>query len=313
MDALSGLLDGPRARTPFLLRVVMESPWAIEVRDEAPLTVVVMVAGHADISYADGTRLHARAGDIVILRGPDPYVFADTAGAALTAVIHPDGVCRSEIGATLPDHMSLGVRTWGNATPGTDGSAVMVIGTYVSAGEVSSRLLDALDRTVVIAGAHNPLAGVLETEMLRDAPGHETVVNRLLDLILITSLREWFERPDAVAPRWYSAQSDPIVGQALRLIHHNVAHPWSVAGLAAAVGVSRAGFARRFTDLVGDPPMTYVTQWRLSVAADLLADPSRTLDSVAREVGYGSAFAVSAAFKRARGVSPREFRRSRIG
>lgn len=310
MDILSGLLDGPRAHTPFLLRVVMESPWAIEVRDEAPLTVVVMVAGHVDITYTDGAFLHAGPGDVVILRGPDPYVFADTAGTDLTAVIHPDGVCRSEVGATLPDHMSLGVRTWGNATPGTNGSVVMLIGTYVSAGEVSSRLLDALDRTILVTGAHNPLAGLLDAEMLRDAPGHETVVNRLLDLILITSLREWFDRPGAAAPRWYTAQSDAVVGQALRLIHHNAAHPWSVDGLAAAVGISRAGFSRRFTDLVGDPPMTYVTQWRLSVAADLLADPVRTLDSVAREVGYGSAFALSAAFKRARGVSPREFRRT---
>ncbi|GAA1457345.1 AraC family transcriptional regulator [Williamsia maris] len=310
MDALSGLLDGPRAHTPFLLRVVMESPWAIEVRDEAPLTVVVMVAGHIDIAYADGAGFHARAGDVVILRGPDPYTFADTAGTDLTAVIHPDGVCRSEVGAALPDHMSLGVRTWGNATPGTDGSAVMLIGTYVTAGEVSSRLLDALDRTIVIAGASTALTDVLDAEMLRDAPGHETVVNRLLDLILVTSLRDWFDRPGAAAPRWYTAQSDRVVGQALRLIHNNIAHPWSVTGLASAVGVSRAGFSRRFTELVGDPPMTYVTDWRLSVAADLLADPVRTLDSVAREVGYGSAFALSAAFKRTRGVSPREFRRS---
>ncbi|MBJ7289984.1 AraC family transcriptional regulator [Williamsia sp.] len=310
MDALSGLLDGPRAHTPFLLRVVMESPWAIEVRDEAPLTVVVMVAGDTHITYDDGARFHADAGDVVILRGPDPYVFADAEGTDLTAVIHPDGVCRSEFGTTLPDHMSLGVRTWGNASPGTDGSAVMLIGTYVAAGEVSSRLLSALDRTIVVPGVHSPLADVLDAEMLRDAPGHETVVNRLLDLILITSLREWFDRPDAAAPRWYTAQSDPVVGHALRLIHNNIALPWSVAGLASAVGVSRAGLSRRFTDLVGDPPMTYVTDWRLSMAADLLADPARTLDSVAREVGYSGAFALSAAFKRSRGVSPREFRRS---
>ncbi len=310
MDAVSGLLDGPRAHNAFMLRVVMEAPWAIRVRDEAPLTVVVMITGAADITYDDGAHFHAEAGDVVILRGPDPYVFADVAGNDLTAVIHPDGVCRSEIGTTLPDHMSLGVRTWGNARPGTDGSAVMLIGTYVMEGEVSSRLLAALDRTMVITGAHSPLAAILDTEMVRDAAGQETVLNRLLDLMLITSLREWFDRPDAAAPRWYSAQSDPVVGQALRLIHNNIAHPWSVTGLATAVGVSRAGLSRRFAELVGDPPMTYVTDWRLSIAADLLSDPSRTLDSVAHEVGYGSAFALSAAFKRSRGVSPRDYRRS---
>jgi AraC-like DNA-binding protein len=68
--------------------------------------------------------------------------------------------------------------------------------------------------------------------------------------------------------------------------------------------------ARRFAQLVGVPPMTYLTQWRLALAADLLADPSITLDQAAREVGYGTAYALSAAFKRERGVSPRDYRRS---
>ncbi|MGJ0120305.1 AraC family transcriptional regulator [Williamsia sp. MIQD14] len=309
MDSMSGLLDGPRAQSAFLLRVVMSSPWALRVRDEAPLTVVVMTTGTVTITYDDGTRLQAGVGDIVILRGPDPYVFADTPDTALTAVIHPDGVCRSENGATLPDHMSLGVRTWGNAHPGCAPDAEMLIGTYAVEGEVSARLLGAVERATVIGGSDNPLTAVLDAEMSRDAPGQEAVLNRLLDLVLVTGLRSWFDRPDAAAPRWYAAQSDPVVGVALRLIHHNVAHPWTVATLAAAAGMSRSAFSRRFTELVGTAPMTYVTQWRLASAADLFADPARTLESVAHEVGYGSAFALSAAFTRHRGVSPREFRR----
>jgi len=81
-----------------------------------------------------------------------------------------------------------------------------------------------------------------------------------------------------------------------------------VAGLAAAVGTSRAAFARRFTELVGVPPMTYLTRWRLAVAADLLHEPGATVAQVAARVGYGSPFASSTAFKRAYGVSPRGHR-----
>lgn len=78
--------------------------------------------------------------------------------------------------------------------------------------------------------------------------------------------------------------------------------------LAREVGVSRAAFARRFTELVGEPPMSYLTGWRLALAADLLSDPATTLASAAHRVGYSSAFALSTAFKRVRGVSPREYR-----
>jgi AraC-like DNA-binding protein len=102
------------------------------------------------------------------------------------------------------------------------------------------------------------------------------------------------------------AHGDPVVGPALRMLHADPAHPWTVAALATRTGVSRAALARRFTDLVGEPPMTYLTCLRLDLAADLLREPDATLGAVARRVGYGSAFALSAAFKRERGTSPRE-------
>ena len=135
------------------------------------------------------------------------------------------------------------------------------------------------------------------------------MLDRLLDLLLIAVLRAWFARPEAAAPGWYRAHGDPIVGPALRLLHNNPAHPWTVASLAAASGVSRAALARRFNALVGEPPMTFLTGWRLTLAADLLREPGATVGSVAEQVGYGSSFALSTAFKRVRGVSPQEHRR----
>ena len=122
--------------------------------------------------------------------------------------------------------------------------------------------------------------------------------------MLIAVLRAWFARPEAQAPAWYRAQGDPIVGRALRVMHSNPAHPWTVASLAAEAGASRALHARRFHDLVGEPPMTFLTGWRLALAAELLCEPDATVGSVAQKVGYGGPFALSTAFKRVRGVSP---------
>ena len=95
------------------------------------------------------------------------------------------------------------------------------------------------------------------------------------------------------------------------MLHHNPSHPWTVAALADETGVSRAALARRFNELVGEPPMTFLTGWRIALAADLLREPGATIGSVADQVGYGSPFALSTAFKRVRGVSPREYRAAR--
>ena len=92
------------------------------------------------------------------------------------------------------------------------------------------------------------------------------------------------------------------------MLHNDPAAPWTVASLARAAGVSRAALARRFNDLVGEPPMSFLTGWRIALAADLLLEPGATVGSVAPRVGYGSAFALSTAFKRIRGISPQQHR-----
>ena len=205
--------------------------------------------------------------------------------------------------------MSLGVRTWGNSAGGADRSIVCA---YEGHSEVSSRLLDALP-TVLVLRAHEwdtPLVDLLAAEAGRDGSGQEAYLDRLLDLLLISVLRTWFDREEN-APAWWHAEQDPVVGQALRLIYNNPAHPWTVANLAAAVGSSRAVFARRFTELVGEPPIAFLTGWRLALAADLLRSSQATIAAVAKQVGYSTPFALSSAFKRAYGVSPNTHRATR--
>lgn len=311
MDAVAALLDGPRARDAFVLRARMEPPWSLQVEDGAPLTVVATLAGEAWIT-ADGRRpRRLGGGGVALARGPDRYWIADRPGRAPTALVLEGDRCMSLDGAPLEETWRHGIRTWGNCA---SGSTTLLIGTYHMHTEVTGRLLAALPPVLIVDASPRvgPLLALLDGEVSREDPGQSAVLDRLVDLLVVATLRSWFARPDGAAPGWYRALSDPVVGTALRLIHHRPAEPWTVAGLADAVGVSRATLARRFTELVAQSPMAYLTDWRMRMAADRLLEPDANVTTVAAEVGYATPFAFSAAFKRERGLSPTEHRRRHI-
>ena len=294
-----------------MLRSMMDPPWGIRIEDEAPLTLVAMVRGEAWMRPDDAEDVELRSGDVAIIRGPDPYDVTDALGTAPQAIILPGQRCVTPDGQELTEMSHMGVRTWGNSP---DGTTAMLTGTYQMRSEISQRLLGALPPLLVLRGEdwHSPLIPYLAEEVVKDEPGQEAVLDRLLDLLLIAVLRAWFARPDAHAPGWYLAHGDPVVGPALRLLQNNPAHPWTVASLAREAGVSRAALARRFNALVGEPPMAFLTEWRLTLAADLLREPGATVGSVAPQVGYGSSFALSTAFKRVRGISPQQHRAAAV-
>ncbi len=312
MDALAGLLDGTRARGAFLLRCSLDPPWSLRIEDEAPLAVTAVVRGHAVI-WADGAPARRLGpGDLVVNRGPGPYTIADHPASPLLATIEPGQRCVGADGRDLHEELRKGVRGWGNSP---DGETVLLTGAYQLRGEVSTRLLRALPEMIVLTAAEwsSPLVPLLAEEITRDGPGQEAVLDRLLDLLCITAVRTWLAGPEAQVPRWYGGYADPLVGHALGLLHHNPAHPWTVAGLAAATGTSRATLARRFAETVGEPPMAFLTGWRLALSADLLREPALTLSAIARQVGYATPYAFSTAFKRVYGTSPHEFRKRAAG
>lgn len=314
MDALASLLNDVRTNGALFGQSVMRPPWSVHFTDGAALTMLVMVQGqawiHADAARLDGgDPVRIRVGDVAIVVGEAPFSIADSPDGALPVryTVREAGQCVRDDGTVLPAALNLGVRRCDDPD---DGSAVVLTGSYHVKGAVPQRLLGALPRLVVVPDEDEmcPLMEVTFAEIGRDKPGQQAVLDRLLDLLLLTTLREWFDRPEADAPSWYQALGDPIVGPVLRLVHDAPERPWTVATLADQVAVSRATLARRFNDLVGEPPMVYLRSWRLSLAADLLRRTDATVDAVAQQVGYVDGYSLSVAFKRVLGTRPSTYR-----
>jgi AraC-like DNA-binding protein len=309
MDALASLLDEVRTSGALFGRSIMSPPWSVRFADAPPLTLVTMLRGTGWV-VPDGVEpVAVGEGGVAVVVGPGSFTIADAPDAAAPPLflMHAPDRCLAGDGSDISEEMRLGVRTCGERL---DGPNALLVGGYHVRGRVSERLLRALPRVLVVpnTGWLRPVLELTVAEVERADPGQQAVLDRLLDLLLLSALREWFARPDIEPPAWYRASGDPVVGRALRLLHDDLARRWTVAALADEAGVSRATFARRFTELVGEPPMAYLTGWRLSVAADLLARSDATVEAVARQVGYSSAFGLSVAFKRVYGTRPSDLR-----
>jgi AraC-like DNA-binding protein len=184
---------------------------------------------------------------------------------------------------------------------GDAGASLLVCGYRSRDGGI--RLTSALPPAAVVAPDDPDCVTLLEL-LERGCDGPAVVQDRLLDWLLACTLHAWFERRAPERPGWFTALADPVVGPALEALHAEPARRWTVEELAARGGSSRATFAKRFRELVGDAPLAYLRSWRMTLAAEYLADPDVTVGAVARRVGYSDAFTFSAAFKRERGVAP---------
>ncbi|MBY8857097.1 AraC family transcriptional regulator [Nocardia sp. CA2R105] len=149
------------------------------------------------------------------------------------------------------------------------------------------------------------LVAMLEAEVGRARPGSGATLRSLLDLILVQVLRQWHEQHGS-AP----GSDDPAIAAALRQIHEQPQHQWTVGRLSDVAGLPRTAFSRRFTTLVGQPPMSYLISWRLGCGARLLRETDASLATIAREVGYSTEFSFSNAFRREYGIAPGHFRRA---
>ncbi|WP_328392129.1 AraC family transcriptional regulator [Nocardia sp. NBC_00416] len=304
MDPLSNLLGGIRAEGAVLTHAVLEAPWTIRFADGAPLTMVTVLRGGGTLLLPDGAERRISVGDTAIVRGPEPFLLADRADSVdlpheeyEIACFTTDAECEA----------SLGSGRWGNDPAG---ETALIVGAYRASGRRHERLLRAVPPVLVVSDDVEVCAWMetVAADAAKRPAGAQALMDRLLDWALVCTLRDWFEGQNTDAPGWYRGPADPVVGPALAAMHRQPAAGWTVASLASESGVSRALFARRFTEVMGQSPLAYLTECRMDDAEELLADRRLTVAQVAKAVGYADAFGFSAAFKRHRGVRPSDFR-----
>ncbi len=309
MKSLDWLLDAPRARGAFSLRCTMSSPWSLRILAESPLTVIAGITGDVWVNPDDGDTVYIGPGDIAITRAPALYNVSESPDTPPNIFIHPGQDCRNAAGESLLEELMHDTRTWGTDPKGP---TVFLVGALENLSNISDRLLNALPPVLSLTRDEweSPLVPLLCEEVVKDEPGQAAVLDRLIDLLVTAVLKAWFAQQESSAPEGWRHQGDRIVEQTLRAMHEDPARSWTLDTLASEVGASRASLARRFNDVVGEPPMTFLKNWRMALAADLLSQPNESVSTVAHRVGYSTPYAFSAAFKRVRGISPQEHRAS---
>ncbi len=287
VDVLSDAIAAMRTGRPSSNRMRVASPWCYRFDAYDGAGFHVLLRGTGWVIPAGGTPIAVAAGDVVLL----PY------GSAHTLSESREG---------------RGPIPWEQARADPDGNADLLCGKYRLDHTRAHPVLAELPEVVHVPahlGRHPELRGAIDllaAEATGERSGRDAVISGLLDLLLVYLVRAWLD--EHAQQGWPRALHDREVAAALTALHTDPAAPWRIEDLAARVGLSRATLARRFTALTGQPPMAYLTWWRMTTAARLLRQTDLALPAVAREIGYGSPFAFSHAFKRHFGVTPGHYR-----
>jgi transcriptional regulator GlxA family with amidase domain len=150
----------------------------------------------------------------------------------------------------------------------------------------------------------------LAEEAAADRAGSEAMLAKLSEALFVDTLRRYVTGLPHPTTGWLAGARDPVVGRSLALLHKRPSHPWTIAGLAEEVGLSRSALVDRFTRYLSEPPMAYLTGWRLRLAAEALTSTPKGVADIAADVGYDSEAAFNRAFKRVFGVPPARYRRN---
>ena len=304
MDVLSDAVAAMRTGRPHSSRRDKFAPWGVRFGASDGAGFHVLLRGSAWLIPATGEPVALTAGDVVFLAHGHGHALASGLDVPVEeAQVGPDGRWLKE------------PPTEGESAAPAD--TVMMCGVYQLDRGRAHRLMAELPEVVHLparVGTHRSLRAAVELlgmELDERSPGSDAIVTALLDTLLLYILRAWWqqERGAGRAAGWAAALADPAVSAALRAIHGDPARPWTVEELGAEGGLSRAAFARRFAALVGEPPLTYLTWWRMTTAGRLLRADDLPLRQVAERTGYTSEFAFAKAFKREYGVAPGHYRR----
>jgi AraC-like DNA-binding protein len=304
MDVVGQVVTAVRTGLPFARRRELYGKWGLRFHGDHGAGFHVVLEGSAWIVPPTvSTPVKLGVGDVVFVGHTDGYTVAGHPDTPLQDVRMVDP--REQLPVPTP-------------RPGERPDTVLLGGRFALELARPHPLLAQLPRVIHIparATVGEPLRFVVDllgAEVQRDEPDNlGGALPALLDLLIIYTLRSWYAREaEHGAQGWARALQDPAVRTALENIQQSPATPWTVAQLAATAGVSRTAFARRFHTLVGEPPLTYLTRWRMTVAAQLLRETNLPVESIAARVGYGSPFAFGKAFKRSMGNAPGAYRRA---
>jgi len=302
MDVLTDVLRNSQLGNAVLSRSELLGPWALEVGPEVRAAVHVVQRGVCWLRLGRAAPVRLLPGDVVLIPRGTRHVLSN---APRTPAV-PYERALERMRARLAD-MKAG------AEHDTDVLLCAEIKFEEAAPHpLMSVLPEVIHLPAEATGNDDGLQAVsrlLLREALGPRAGSELIVPRLIDTLLVFIVRAWIERQPLDSAGWLGALGDPQIGQALALLHESPEQKWTVASLASRVAMSRAVFARRFGLLVGEPPLTYLTRWRLNLAAKVLRTTGTSAEQIASLVGYESPTAFGNAFRRHLSVSPGEYRR----
>jgi AraC-like DNA-binding protein len=314
MDVLSEVLKIVQLKGAFYYHGEFSAPWSFlspPSRKVAPYVVPgaehvliyhLLTEGKARARVKDGEPIALNAGDLVIFPHGDPHVLEN--GPPIKTMDLADGLAKV---------FSQGLRLWRGGGGGE--TTKFICGYMACEPQLGQVFLSGLP-PVFKVNIRNDAAGQWLENSIRFSvdqadrlgPGKEAVLAKLSEVLFIETLRAYIAQLPPEQTGWLAGARDPEVGKALALMHRNPAHPWTIASLAKEVGVSRSVLAERFRHYLNEPPMAYLTRWRLQLGAQRLASTSHSVAQIALEVGYESEAAFNRAFKREFASPPARFR-----
>ena len=303
-DPLGEALHALRVQGVFYARSELTAPWGLELPAMPDcLWFHFPVLGHCLLEIGDAEPQLLQAGDFALVPSGERHFLRSEAGARTVSMYDPpyEQVSDSYI---LMRHGEGGAPT------------SLVCGAVRVDHPAAKSLLAVLPETIHIGSTSSPqyewmqsTLRLMGSEASALRPGGEAVITRLADILIIQTIRSWIESDEAGQAGWLSGLRDPQIGRAITAIHRQPDRPWSVASLADHVSMSRSSFAERFTRVVGEPVLSYLTRWRMQVAASALSEGDSTVAELAQRLGYQSEAAFSRAFKRVTGTSPGALRK----
>ncbi len=306
-DALTDVLQTLRLQTAVFSRTELSAPWGVQISKEYGYSTKfhVVARGQCWLQVEGwGEAIALSAGDLILLPDAPTHTFSDT----LTSPVMP-------VEQIHKPKIVNGFKAVQYGGSSSDQSVIVSSGIkfYES---LHNPLLAALPLLIHIRGEAGRLLPwlsthleALEGEIVSDLPGRQIVLTRLAEILFVQTVRAYLIQLPEQQGGWLRGLIEPGISVALGLIHCQPEQPWTVASLAQQASMSRSSFAARFTQLIGTPPLKYLTQWRMAIAATYLRDQHWTLQAIALRVGYESEVAFSQAFKRWSGFPPGAYRR----